>query len=185
MQIRLSLLFLPLIPVTVCGADRPNVILIMTDDQGYGDLSCHGDRFLKTPNLDRLHAESIRFTDFHVSPYCTPTRAALMTGRYPARTGAYRTSSGRTSLHSREKTLGHLFTANGYATGMFGKWHLGDCAPSRPMDCGFEKSVWHRCGGLTQISDTGRTITSTTRTLSVIAGDNSQVTARMCGSTRQ
>ena len=148
-----TLLFSLLVTPLVTAADRPNVILIMTDDQGYGDLSCHGDRFLKTPNLDRLHDESIRFTDFHVSPYCTPTRSALMTGRYPARTGAYRTSSGRTSLSPREKTLGDLFTSNGYATGMFGKWHLGDNAPSRPMDCGFEKSVWHRCGGLTQISD--------------------------------
>lgn len=135
------------------SAKRPNVLVIMTDDQGYGDMSCHGDPHLQTPNIDRLHAESIRFTDFHVSPFCTPTRAALMTGRYPARTGAYRTSSGRTSLHSREKTLGDLFNQNGYAAGMFGKWHLGDCAPSRPMDCGFEKSVWHRCGGITQISD--------------------------------
>ena len=134
-------------------AAKPNVILIMTDDQGYGDLSCHGNPTLKTPNLDRLHSESIRFTDFHVAPFCTPTRAALMTGRYPARTGAYRTSSGRTSLHRREKSLGDLFTRNGYATGMFGKWHLGDCAPSRPMDKGFERSVWHRCGGVTQISD--------------------------------
>jgi arylsulfatase A-like enzyme len=137
----------------VTVAEQPNVILIMTDDQGYGDLSCHGNPTLRTPNLDQLHAESVRFTDFHVAPFCTPTRAALMTGRYPARTGAYRTSSGRTTLHSREKTLGHLFTRNGYATGMFGKWHLGDSAPSRPMDKGFEQSVWHRCGGVTQISD--------------------------------
>ena len=132
---------------------RPNVIVIMTDDQGYGDLSCHGNPTLRTPNLDALSAESTRFTDFHVAPFCTPTRAALMTGRYPGRTGAYRTSSGRTSLHKREKTLGDLFTINGYATGMFGKWHLGDNAPSRPMDKGFERSVWHRCGGVTQISD--------------------------------
>ena len=132
---------------------RPNVIVIMTDDQGYGDLSMHGNPTLLTPNLDKLGAESIRFTDFHVAPFCTPTRAALMTGRYPARTGAYRTSSGRTSLHAREKTLGDLFTINGYATGMFGKWHLGDNAPARPMDKGFERSVWHRCGGITQISD--------------------------------
>lgn len=139
----------------LCGlaADKPNVIVIMTDDQGYGDMSCHGNPILKTPNIDQLYAESVRFTDFHVSPYCTPTRASLMTGRYAARTGAYRTSSGRTSLHAREKTLGDLFTQNGYASGIFGKWHLGDCAPSRPMDCGFEQSVWHRCGGLTQISD--------------------------------
>lgn len=135
------------------AADKPNVILIMTDDQGYGDMSCHGNPTLQTPNIDRLHGESIRLTDFHVSPFCTPTRAALMTGRYPARTGAYRTSSGRTSLHEREKTLGDLFTINGYATGIFGKWHLGDNAPSRPMDKGFERSIWHRCGGLTQISD--------------------------------
>ncbi|WP_167546763.1 sulfatase-like hydrolase/transferase [Stieleria maiorica] len=135
------------------AADAPNVILIMTDDQGYGDLSCHGNPTQKTPHLDHLHSQSVRFTDFHVAPFCTPTRAALMTGRYPARTGAYRTSSGRTSLHRREKTLGNLFTRNGYATGIFGKWHLGDCAPSRPMDKGFERSVWHRCGGLTQISD--------------------------------
>jgi arylsulfatase A-like enzyme/phosphodiesterase/alkaline phosphatase D-like protein len=135
------------------AASKPNVILVMTDDQGYGDLSCHGNPTLKTPNLDRLHAESVRFTDFHVAPFCTPTRAALMTGRYPARTGAYRTSSGRTSLHAREKTLGDLFTQNGYATGVFGKWHLGDNAPARPMDKGFERSVWHRCGGVTQISD--------------------------------
>lgn len=135
------------------ASDQPNVILIMTDDQGYGDLSCHGNPTLSTPHLDALYSQSIRFTDFHVAPYCTPTRAAVMTGRYPARTGAYRTSAGRTALHAREKTLGDLFTSNGYATGVFGKWHLGDTAPSRPMDCGFERSVWHRCGGLTQISD--------------------------------
>jgi arylsulfatase A-like enzyme len=135
------------------AATKPNVILVMTDDQGYGDMSCHGNPTLKTPNIDRLHDESVRFTDFHVAPFCTPTRAALMTGRYPARTGAYRTSSGRTSLHAREKTLGDLFTQNGYATGVFGKWHLGDNAPSRPMDKGFERSIWHRCGGVTQISD--------------------------------
>ncbi|MGI9472677.1 MAG: sulfatase-like hydrolase/transferase [Rubripirellula sp.] len=153
-------LFLLVIAVS-CGAgsqcnaaDRqPNVILMVTDDQGYGDLSCHGNPTLQTPHLDSLYSDSYRFTDFHVAPFCTPTRAAVMTGRYPARTGAYRTSSGRTSLHPREKTLGDLFTSNGYATGIFGKWHLGDNAPSRPMDCGFERSVWHRCGGVTQISD--------------------------------
>ena len=138
---------------SACLAERPNVILIMTDDQGYGDLSCHGNPTLETPNLDQLHSESIRFTDFHVSPFCTPTRAALMTGRYAGRTGAYRTSSGRTSLHQRERTLGDLFARNGYRTGIFGKWHLGDCAPSRPMDKGFQHCVWHRCGGLGQISD--------------------------------
>ena len=132
---------------------KPNVVLIMTDDQGYGDLSCHGNPILKTPNLDRLHRESVRFTDFHVSPFCTPTRAALMTGRDPGRTGAYRTSSGRTMLHTDEKTVADAFADNGYITGMVGKWHLGDNAPHRPQDRGFQDVVWHRCGGVGQASD--------------------------------
>lgn len=134
-------------------ADKPNVILIMTDDQGYGDLGCHGNPVLQTPNLDRLHRESIRMTDFHVSPFCTPTRAALMTGHYPGRAGAFRTSSGRTMLHTDEKTIADVFAANGYATGMVGKWHLGDNAPHRPQDRGFQNVVWHRCGGVGQASD--------------------------------
>ena len=134
-------------------AEKPNVILIMTDDQGYGDLGCHGNPILKTPNLDKLHSESVRFTDFHVSPFCTPTRAALMTGNHPGVTGAYRTSAGRTMMHPSEKTLAHLFAENGYKTGMTGKWHLGDNAPHRPQDRGFQDVVWHRCGGVGQASD--------------------------------
>lgn len=134
-------------------ASKPNVILIMTDDQGYGDLGCHGNPILKTPHLDRLHSESIRLTDFHISSFCTPTRAALMTGRYPARTGAYRTSSGRTMMHTDEKTIADVFSSNGYTTGMVGKWHLGDNAPHRPQDRGFSDVVWHRCGGVGQLSD--------------------------------
>ena len=141
------------IAITSFGVQEPNVILIMTDDQGYGDLGCHGNPILKTPNLDKLHSESFRFTDFHVSPFCTPTRAALMTGNHPGVTGAYRTSAGRTMMHASEKTLGHLFSENGYATGMVGKWHLGDNAPHRPQDRGFQDVVWHRCGGVGQASD--------------------------------
>ena len=137
----------------VVTASPPNVVLIMTDDQGYGDLSCHGNPILRTPHLDQLHAESIRFTDFHVSPFCTPTRAALMTGNHPGYTGAYRTSSGRTMLHRDQATIANLFAENGYATGMVGKWHLGDNAPHRPQDRGFQDVVWHRCGGIGQASD--------------------------------
>ena len=152
----LGVLILGLTTFNVAASDRsvhPNVILIMTDDQGYGDLKCHGNPVLKTPHLDRLYEESVRLTDFHVSPFCTPTRAALMTGRYPARTGAYRTSSGRTMMHPDERTVALWFADNGYRTGMIGKWHLGDCAPHRPQDRGFQDVVWHRCGGVGQASD--------------------------------
>ena len=140
-------------PQFVAGADVPNVVLVMTDDQGYGDLSCHGNPILKTPNLDQLYAESVRFTDFHVSPFCTPTRAALMTGNYAGYTGAFRTSSGRTMMHRDEKTVADLFSGAGYVTGMIGKWHLGDNAPHRPQDRGFQDVLWHRCGGIGQASD--------------------------------
>ena len=100
---------------------KPNVILIMTDDQGYGDLSCHGNPVLKTPNLDRLHAQSIRLTDFHVGPTCSPTRAALMTGRYCNRTGVWHTIMGRSLLRKDEVTMADVFADNGYRTGFFGK----------------------------------------------------------------
>ena len=137
----------------IADAAHPNVILIMTDDQGYGDVACHGNPVIKTPCIDQLHAESLRLTNFHVSPYCTPTRAALMTGRYPARTGAYRTSSGRTMLHRDERTIANIFSDAGYVTAMIGKWHLGDNAPHRPQDRGFQEVLWHRCGGVGQASD--------------------------------
>ena len=137
----------------VAANDKPNVIIVMTDDQGYGDLGCHGNPVLKTPNLDQLYADSVRFTDFHVSPFCTPTRAALMTGNHAGYAGAFRTSSGRTMMHRDEKTIGDLFSGAGYVTGMVGKWHLGDNAPHRPQDRGFQDVVWHRCGGIGQASD--------------------------------
>ncbi|MCZ6673581.1 MAG: arylsulfatase [Verrucomicrobia bacterium] len=135
------------------GTEHPNVILILTDDQGYGDLSCHGNPDIKTPNIDKLYAESVRLTDYHVSHFCTPSRASLMTGRNASRTGAWRTSSGRTMLHIDEVTMAEVFRDSGYATGIFGKCHLGDSYPHRPQDRGFEYTLWHRCGGLTQISD--------------------------------
>lgn len=150
-----TILLTTLTCVVVASAETapPNVIVVMTDDQGYGDLGCHGNSVLKTPQIDRLHRESVRFTDFHVSPFCTPSRASLMTGNYAGSTGAFRTSSGRTMLHRDEKTIANLFAGAGYATGMVGKWHLGDNAPHRPQDRGFQDVVWHRCGGIGQASD--------------------------------
>lgn len=132
---------------------RPNVILIMTDDQGYGDLGCLGNPVIQTPNLDALHAESVRLTDFHVDPTCAPTRAALMTGRYSGRVGVWHTIMGRSILHRDETTMAEVFSRAGYATGIFGKWHLGDNFPSRPQDLGFDRSLIHGGGGVGQTPD--------------------------------
>lgn len=121
---------------------KPNVLLIVVDDQGYGDLSCHGNPVLKTPNIDRLHRESVRFTDFHVSPMCTPTRGQLMTGIDALRNGAMNVSSGRTLLRREFPTMPEIFATNGYRTAIFGKWHLGDNYPYRPQDRGFQESIW-------------------------------------------
>ena len=124
------------------AADRPNVVVLITDDQGYGDLSAHGNPTLKTPNLDRLHAESVRLTDFHVCPMCTPTRGQLLTGRDCLRNGAMNVSSGRTLLRRGLPTMADAFAAGGYRCGQFGKWHLGDNYPYRPQDRGFHETLF-------------------------------------------
>jgi len=129
------------------------VILVITDDQGYGDMSCHGNPVLKTPNMDRLHAEGVRLTDFHVDPMCAPTRAALMTGRYSARTGVWSTLTGCYIPRREEITLGHLFSDGGYATGMFGKWHLGDTYPYGAEHRGFQHVVRHGAGVVGEVPD--------------------------------
>jgi len=124
----------------VCAAgEKPTVILIMTDDQGYGDLACHGNPDIKTPELDRLAKESVSFSDFHVDSYCTPTRSALMTGRYSHRVGGWGTVAGRNMLRDTEVTMADVFRHNHYRTGIFGKWHLGTNYPYRPIDRGFEE----------------------------------------------
>ena len=132
---------------------RPNVILLITDDQGYGDLACHGNPVLRTPRLDELYRQSVRLTDFHVDPTCAETRAALMTGRYSARVGVWHTVMGRSLLRADEATLAQLFSATGYRTGIFGKWHLGDNFPLRPQDRGFQESLIHGGGGVGQTPD--------------------------------
>jgi len=135
------------------AAKRPNVVLIITDDQGYGDLSCHGNPVLKTPHLDKLHSESVRLTDYHVAPTCSPTRAALITGHWTNRTGVWHTIMGRSMLRDNEVTIGQIMSDGGYHTAMFGKWHLGDNFPYRPEDRGFQEVLRHGGGGVGQTPD--------------------------------
>ena len=132
---------------------RPNVVLIITDDQGYGDVGCHGNDAIRTPNLDRLCGEGVQFARFYVCPVCSPTRASLMTGRYNYRTGVVDTYLGRSMMYPDEVTLPEMLGKAGYRTGIFGKWHLGDNYPMRAMDKGFEESLVHKGGGIGQPSD--------------------------------
>jgi arylsulfatase A-like enzyme len=120
---------------------KPNVILILTDDQGDGDMECHGSPYLKTPAFNELYKESVHFTDFHTDPMCSPTRAALMTGCYSSRAGVWHTIGGRSLLKEGMPTIADLFKENGYETAVFGKWHLGENYPFRPQDRGFKESV--------------------------------------------
>jgi arylsulfatase A-like enzyme len=134
-------------------ARRPNVLLILTDDQGYGDLAFHGNTRIRTPRLDALARESARFRSFYVSPVCSPTRSSLMTGRYNYRTGVVDTFRGRSMMHPDEVTVAEMLARAGYRTGIFGKWHLGDNAPLRAIDQGFQESLVIRGGGIGQPSD--------------------------------
>lgn len=135
------------------ASPRPNVIILLTDDQGYGDLSCHGNPLLRTPNLDRLHAESTRLTDFHVAPMCTPTRSQLLSGRDCLANGACFVDGGRACMRTDLPTMADIFSSNGYRTGHFGKWHLGDHYPHRPQERGFQESVFHKAWGISSVPD--------------------------------
>jgi arylsulfatase A len=124
----------------------PNVLLILTDDQGYGDLSLHGNPDINTPVLDALAMESAQFDRFYVSPLCAPTRASLLTGRYHLRTGTISVSKGMEIMESSEVTITEVFKANGYKTGIFGKWHNGQHMPNHPNGQGFDE-FFGFCGG--------------------------------------
>src|SRR5687768_17606625 len=118
---------------------KPNIIFLITDDQGYGDLSCHGNPVLQTPHLDRLHREGVRFRDFQVSPTCAPTRAALLTGRHEFRNGVTHTILERERLAPGAITIAQILKTAGYSTGIFGKWHLGDEPAYWPAKRGFDE----------------------------------------------
>lgn len=143
----------PAVLATAAQDKKPNVILVISDDQGYGDISLHGNTILQTPNMDRVAREGIRYDQFHVNPVCSPTRASLLTGRHYYRTGVVDTYLGRSMMWPDEVTLPEVLRKAGYRTGHFGKWHLGDHYPLRPMEQGFDLSVSHHGGGIGQPSD--------------------------------
>jgi len=132
---------------------KPNVILIVTDDQGYGDIGVHGNNIIKTPNLDKFAEESLELTNFHVGTTCTPTRAGIMTGRNANRNNAWHTIAGCSILLEDEQTIAEVFEEDGYQTAMFGKWHLGDNKPYRPQDRGFQQALYNGGGGVGQTPD--------------------------------
>jgi len=132
---------------------KPNVVIVMTDDQGYGEMSCHGNPVLNTPNIDLLSEQSTQFSNFHVYPMCAPTRGSLLTGMDPARNGCVNVSSGRALLRKEFSTIANFFSDNGYATAIFGKWHLGDNYPFRPQDRGFDESIWFPSSHIGSVPD--------------------------------
>jgi arylsulfatase A-like enzyme len=151
--VALLMLFVLQAPLASAADRRPNVVLVMTDDQGYGDVGALGNTMIQTPNIDNLYAESVRLTDFHVDPTCSPTRSALMSGRYSTRTGVWHTIMGRSLMSPNEVTLAEMFKSAGYRTAMFGKWHLGDNFPCRPQDQGFDEAFYNGGGGVGQGPD--------------------------------
>lgn len=129
---------------------KPNIVLVMTDDQGYGPVGRHGHPWIQTPNLDMLYDNSLRFTRFLVSPTCSPTRSALMTGRHPMRNGITHTILERERMTLDATTLPQVLRTAGYTTGIFGKWHLGDEEPYQPHKRGFDEAFIHGAGGIGQ-----------------------------------
>ncbi|HZL28773.1 MAG TPA: sulfatase-like hydrolase/transferase [Acidobacteriaceae bacterium] len=141
------------LPLAATTKKPPNVVFVLLDDVGYGDLACLGNPVIKTPNIDDLYSRSARFTDFHASPTCSPSRASFMTGRYSNAVGVWHTIDGRNLLRTNARTLAECFTASGYRTANYGKWHLGDNYPCRPQDRGFDDAVVCGGGGIWQAPD--------------------------------
>ncbi|MEK9633652.1 MAG: sulfatase-like hydrolase/transferase [Opitutae bacterium] len=135
------------------ASDKPNVVFILSDNQSYYEMSCHGHADIKTPHIDKLADQSVEFTNFHAPPFCSPSRAVILTGRHAMRSGVFTTISGRSILHKDEKTLPQFLKPNGYHSAIFGKWHLGFSYPYRPKDRGFDEVFVHGGGGVGQMED--------------------------------
>lgn len=150
------LIWLNLITITTASnpntleASKPNIIIVLTDDQGMGDLSCMGNTILKTPHIDNFYNSSTRFSDYHVSPTCTPTRSAIMSGCYPFNVGITHTILQRERMALDVYTLPQMLKSAGYNTGLFGKWHLGDDDEYLPQNRGFDEVLMHGAGGIGQ-----------------------------------
>ncbi|MFI3290429.1 MAG: arylsulfatase [Opitutales bacterium] len=151
--IRKLILFLAFVFICTANAEKMNVLFIMTDDQGYGDISYYGNQYLKTPSIDKLASESLRLENYHAGTTCAPGRAGVVSAMYCNKVGVWHTIMGRSLLDRSRETIADVFKAGGYATGMFGKWHLGDNYPYRPFDRGFETTFWHKAGGIGQAPD--------------------------------
>lgn len=134
-------------------SNQPNVIIILSDDQGYGDFGCHGNPWLKTPNLDNLATKGVELTDFHTSPMCAPTRAGLMSGKYPDKVGVWSTLNGCFIMREETIAMPQMFKDAGYKTAMFGKWHLGDSYPYRALDKGFDHVLSFGGGVISEVPD--------------------------------
>lgn len=137
---------------------KPNIIIMMTDDQGYGDIGAHGNPYLKTPQIESIGEQGVEMTHFFAYPNCSASRAALLTGRYPYRTGVTAVTQVDHFMNTNETTIAEILSDNGYRTGIFGKWHLGDNNPMRPTDQGFQEALVHKGGGIGQAAGpTGNT----------------------------
>ena len=135
---------------SLSAQDRPNIVLMLTDDQGYGDIGAHGNPYLKTPNIEAIGKEGLEMTHFFAYPNCSASRAAILTGRYPYRTGVTAVTQVDHFMNTSETTIAEVLSENGYRTGIFGKWHLGDNHPMRPTDQGFQEALVHKGGGIGQ-----------------------------------
>ena len=148
-----SLIALLLLSPALVHARKPNVVYILSDNQSYYELSCHGHEQIKTPHIDAFAKESVAFSHFYAPPYCSPSRSVMLTGRYAIRNGVFTTISGRSIMHKDAVTLPDILKQHNYRTAIFGKWHLGLSYPYRPQDRGFEEVFIHGGGGVGQLED--------------------------------